>query len=574
MTAVAEPIKEMRRLSRRAVAGLLASGSVLASRPMADLLAIASDLFDISVSLFFVYETLGGGNVLASIVLTFVLFGYLVYAYTPDLYSKQFGDIVEARSFRALTAVITLYFCLVFGRITGFVPDVGPFVYLPEMVGAVLAAVLVGFLISTIVFSGYILLIRGERVLSKSGEPFETYDAFFIQPLQENLEKIETLPNRRRNLVIAINESAAGGLYVVSAAFLGVALALVGLLSPIPEVIVVGAVLGSYFPLGGRLSGALPDRVDSDIEFRIADNVTDAFQNFKGCVLVLFCILGIGFSGIFLVGGISILSVAGRAFVELCTGIIGTPGAVDELALSELGVIAARLWFMIGIVTSLITYSLYSLLYWFRQLQRLPAYVTFWEAYWQSESSSPPTPSVTRPPGLFLPGNALLLGLGAVVWLAPDLDTWTLWVGWGVVWPVLIGIVLWSARADSCRSSQSLRGEGRDVLVALGLQVTSFGIVVVATGGSPGAEMWLGALLVLVGIAYFPEIFVYTQRQQGAATYLAWLYIVGLSAVVLFAIESVASVPLIVYFVVAGLLLMLLLVKIIESSHTSPSADE
>lgn len=573
MGAVTGLIEWMRRLSRRVVAGLLAGGSVLASRPAADLLATASDLFDLGISLFFVYQALNGGGALAGTVLTYVLFGYLVYAYTPKLYLGQFGDIIEAQGFRALTAVTTLYFCFLFSWAAGFVPDVGPFVYLPETAGSVLVAAIVGILVSTAIFSGYILLIRGEQLLSGSGEAFETYDAFVIQPLQEDLKKIETLPQRRRNLVVAINKSGVGGLYVMPAVFLGMALGGVSLLSPIPEVIVVGAVLGSYLPLGGRLIEGLPDRDGSDIEFRIANNVTDAFQNSKGMVLVLFCILGIGVSGIALIGSSSLLIVVGRNLIGMWTGIGATPGVMGELSPSVLRVITARQWFMIGLVTSLMTYSLYGLLYWFRQLQRLPAYVIFWETYWQGESSSSPTPSVTRPPGLFLPGNALLLGLGAVI-RAPDPVSLALMVGWGVVWPVLVGIVVWSVCAAYRRSPQSTAGEGRDILVAFGLQVASIGIVVIAIGSSISAKVWLNLLLVLVGVSYCPEVFVYAERRQGAAIYLKWLYIAGLCAVALFVVGSLWTVPFVFYLTVVGLLLTLLLVTIIEHSHATLSAEK
>ncbi|MDT3434706.1 hypothetical protein [Haloarcula sp. 1CSR25-25] len=573
MVAVAWPIEGLRRLSRRAITGLFAGGSVLASRPAADLLARASDLFDLGFGLFTIYQTLGGGNTLVSPILTYVAFGYLVYAYIPDLYIERFGNIVEARGFRALTAVTTLYIGLLIGQMTGSAPDQGLFVHLPQDVGGIIVALLAGFIVITVVFSGYIHLVRGERLFDRSGAPFETLDVSSIRSIQGKLEKIESLPRRRRHLLVALYESEVGILYVTPAIILGLALAVLGLLSPIPEGLVVVAVLGSYAPLGGRLPWSLPDRIDSDIEFRIADNLIETIQNPKGMCLSVFCILGILTSGLFLVGGISFLIGAGRSFLEAWPGIVAIPDVLGDRSLSELGVLSARLWANIGVGTSLMTFSLYSLLYWFRQLQRLPAYVPFWQAYWQGESSSPPMPSVTRPPGLFLPGNALLLGLGAATWLIMKGSSLMGWVVFGVVWPVLVGIVVWSVRAGYRHPPQPLRGEGRAVVFAFGIQFVSFGVaVVVLTQQSP----WpiFGTLLVLVGFMYSPEVSMYSERRQGAAHYLSDLYWAGLVAVSLFVVESLGSVPLVVYLIAAGLLLMSLLIKIILSSHAGPSTGE
>ncbi|WP_144921116.1 hypothetical protein [Halorubrum salsamenti] len=555
------------------MAGLFAGVSILASQSAANLLASAGDLFDLGSSLFIGYQALGGGNAVVGAILTYVFFGYLVYAYTPELYIGKFGDIVEAQVFRALTAVATLYFGLLIGRITGSVPDGGPFVYLPQDDGNIMAAFLAGFVVSTVIFSGYIHLLRDESLFDTSGDIFKTFDLFSTRPLHEEVEKIEKLPRRRRHLYVALNESLVGALYVTPAVFLGITLAAVGLLSPIPEGLVVVAVLGNYNPLSGRLPGSVADTVGSDIDFRIADNVMDSFQNRKGMVLLWPCILGMLVSGLTLVFSIFIFAYIGKLFFDTWLGFVAIPDVLGDQFFSRIGGLVGRLWVGVGVIMSLMTYVVYSLLYWFRQLQRLPAYVTFWQAHWQNESSSPPVPSVTRPPGLFLPGNALLLGLGLVAWLTVNGGPLIGWIGFGVVWPVLVGIVVWSVRAGYRHSPQPLRGEGRAILAAFGIQFVSFSIVfTLFTQQSPW--LILGFPLLLVSLTYLPEFIVYSERRQGMAHYLDLIYATGILAVSLFAVESLRSLPLVVYLIVAGILLVWMLQKIIEPSPADSSAGE
>lgn len=558
MAAVNWPIAGFRRLSRRAVAGLFAAGSVLTSRPAADVLATASDLSDIGVGLFFVYRMLGGGNALASIVLTYVLFGYLVYAYTPELYPGLFGDVVEARGFRALTAITTLYFGFLFGQTTGLVMDVGPFRRLPDT-GDTLVAITVGIPVSVLVFYSYFRLLRGQRVSDRASHLYETRDAMSPEPLEDDLEKVEQLPERRRRVVLGLMEISAPGLYAAPAVFLGVTLPIVAILSPFPEGLVAVAVLGSYVPLGGRLTARLPRRSDGDIEFRIADTVVDTFRNLKGMILAMVCVQGMGFSGVILV-------TAGTGIVALGTENVATPSTFWILTN---GVLLARRWFEIGLVISLLTYGLYGVLYWFRQLQRLPAYATFWEAYWYGESRSAAVPSVTRPPGLFLPGTALLLGVVAVRWLAPDGEPLSVLVGWGVVLPVLVGLVVWSVLAGSRRPPQPRRGEGRAVLIAYGIQFVVMGVAL-----SVSIEVWLGLLLFFVGITYVPEINAYSDHRRPAAGYLKALYMAGICVVLVFPVRSFASVPRTVYLLIAGVWLVYLVLIAISPSDTDPSARE
>lgn len=550
---------------RRVVAGLVATASVSASRYAADLLATASDLFDIGVSLFLLSQTVGGGSELVSSVLPYVLFGYLVYAYTPELYLGHFGDIVQDRGFRALTTVTALYFGLIFGRVLNAVPDVGPFAHIPVTVGGSVVSIVVGILVSVVAFSGYILLIKRERSRDRSGDLFETIDAFTMSPADEELDKIEALPQRRRQVTIAIGNSGVGVFYMIPACLLGVALPVMETFSPIPEGVVVLAVLGSYVPLGGRLSETLPDRANSDIEFQVADTITDALQNPKGLLLLIFILPAIATGGFLVVLSIPIMIQAGRFFVALGTEIVANHGELGSVSLSEWHVVAAELWFIVGLVTSWLAYSLYTLWYWVRQLQRLPAYATFWEAYWQGEFRSLPAASVTRPPGLYLPGAALFLGLTAVVSVASDGGSFRVWVGWGLVWPVLVGIAVWSVRAGSRRSPQPLRGEGRAVGVAFALLFGSPGVIVVINNQlSPW--VLLGLLSLIFGLTYLPEVTIYSDRRQGAASYVDLLYYTGYLTVGLLLVESFGSVPLVLYILLAGLWLLLLMGRILRLS--------
>lgn len=551
--------------SRRGTVAVLGGGSVLSSPATANILDTAARYLEVGLPFFFLYETLIQAG-LVSVGLTWLFLCYIVYAYVPELYPEFYGRIVDRQGFRVLTAVTTGAFGLVAAGLLGAVPDRGPFAAIPsDESGAIIASVVVLGL-STISFSGYVRGCSNQKVALPA---FEVQEAFTVRSQQGSLEALEELPVPVRRVVVAINNATVGILFVFPCLLMGIAFVLVGLFSPVPEAAVVATIVFGKLPgpTPGRLR--MPGPGDSDIEFRVADQATDAaVQNKKGLVMALFCLLGVGSAGIWFVSmAVAVVTVGPELWSSI--GLL-RPARVGRLSGAVFGEVVLTLWAAIGVLVVALGFAVYGLWYWFRQLQRLPTYASVWEAHKRSETPATVVPKAPRPRGIFVPGALLLVPVIAAVWF----NVIGLWSGLGVglSWPAVFMGAVWSVHTTERASPSAVTGEGWRVTAALLVQLSVvYAAGVVTASGAGVSRAVLGLLLVLVvGAAYWPDVDAYATGQTGPASYLGWIYLGGLCGCVVAAGDLSYGLPRSLYVIVAGLFILGVVLRVLENSVTTP----
>lgn len=540
----------------------LAGSSVLASPSAPDVLSWLVDLLNVTVVGLLFYETAVGDG-LVGLQLSWVLVGYLVYEYVPEVYLGSYGAVAELTGFRVLTAAVAVYFGVTLSVIGGFAPPAMAFgLVATEGAGAVWE--LIGGLFAGIaVFVAYFRLVRGERLADPDGDLWTVFEAFTVEDEAEMFERAEQLSRPTRTLLFAVTAVAVGALFVLPCLFLGFVLSVVNGFYPLPELVVFAGFALGTIARGKRFDAGLYGGDHVDLERYAVDQITDALRNMKGLVLSLYCGAGMLSGGLLFFLGLG-LAGQGAASLAPVLGMLVEAPPRDPAVVAE---ILARIWFVVGLFAVLLAYGATALFYWLRQLRRLPPYVRYWERRWRGRARSPPPAPVARPPGLFLPGNLLLALLVWLLWSAPGGElTHPLLVAFGVAWPVAVAVAAWSIRRAFRADPQPLDGEARDVLVALTVQVGLIVLLGVAGGASPAASAVVvasfAALLVL--FAYSPDVSVYSDRKIGAAGYLDVVYTGVLFVVALATLGRVGTVPTPLYGFVALLMALFVLFSYLD----------
>lgn len=530
-------------LSRRTAVGLLSGASILSSRALAHLLSAVAEMLDVGIAALTVYQTTVGGGLLG-LSLSWLLAGYLVYAYTPELYPGFFGDIVEERGFRAIVATVAVYYGVVWGSAIGVFPDrwlfgvvqrggVGPL--LPTIAG------LVGGLLA---LGSYVHATRTTRFSDPNSELFGLFESFSVDTQRIRYERIETLSRPARTYVVVVIESTGSIFLLLPGILLGIVFAFVSGFSPLPELLVLVGVVACSPLVKERFPAGWPNESIPDVEFRSAEEVTRAFQNGKGMILTVWCLAGLGTCAIVFLVGLGLLPgtvegsiTLGRALVE--SGGIPHPDVPTALA---------YMWLVVAIVVTPLVYGVYGLVYWLRQLGRLSLYAEFWEQQWRGDSRERSSPSTSRPPGLFLQGDALLVLYGVFLWLPLDTTPTLVIAGCCLVWSVVVALIARSVLRTASIEAQPLDGEGRDVTVAVVLQVLSVTFLG-ASIGIPDRYVVVIAisLVVLVAVSYAPDVRLYAGRRVGTISYLTVIHAGILVVLLLVAGEAIATVPTAVY---------------------------
>lgn len=510
---------------RRLIAGGVAAVSVLSSRLGGDLLAGLQQVGELGLTVILLQQV--AVSPVFGLEVSWVLLGYLSYAYTPEMYLGQFGAIVERPGFRAITAGFVVFFGVVLSRYFGTVPDAGIFALIPYSQAGVLATLTLGILASTALFSAYMYLWLGDRLATDGSASLTAMDAFSVEADRKHIERLDALPKSVQRGYLAIAEASNGALYMAPCLTLAFGLAAVNAFYPIPEVIVIVGLLASYTPIPARVRRGASEDLPTDIEVSVADTATDALQNIKGFILLFICLLAMAVSGLTFVIGIQYLI---EALAVLRAGVVAI-GELGQRLPTETAAILGAAWVALGVCLLLLVYGVYGLGYWFQQLKRLPAYVGYWEAHWEGASNEPSAPTVVRPPGLFIPGDGLLLVLAGLAWQTPALEP-TRWVAiaFGLAWPLVIGAVIWSLAAMRDRQPQSHAGEDRSVLVAFLLQVAALSLVAprfeaMGLDSPVGRLSFHHAAVLLVVLSYLPEVWAIADERGviGAACKIAYV---------------------------------------------------
>lgn len=539
-------------LSRRAVASALAAASLVGSRGLASLLSALGDTVDVTVVGVLFYQSVLDSGVVGQ-QLSWVLLGFLVYAYGPSNVSF-YGPVADDRGFATLTAVLVTYFGLGFGLYGGFIRPAVVFGLVPTGQQAPFSMLLWGLFGGVVSYLLYFRVVVEEPVVAPESDLFEIFDSFTVEDQTRLFDRIEALPGPLR---VPVRMTSAVGFVAVFVLFdllVGLGLAISNQFYPVPELLVVGGLVATA--VVSRTGLSLPYGEAFDLELQSLRRVTGAFENLKGSILAMYSIAGLLTAGLVFLFGIAIAGVVAQQAAAI----------VDVLPAEPVGV-AGLLWFFVGLVSIVLLYALFGLLYWLRQLQRLPPYVRYWEQRWLTGPPDPLRTSVSRPPGLFGPGNLILVTVAALLRLSPGGGFPTAVVaGFGVAWPALVAFVGWSAHRGWAGTPQPLLGEGRDVVVAL---LAQFGTVVLL--GSVSADLppdlvaslpVIPALVIL--LYYLPDVFIHAERREGRRSYLDAVYVTAVFGVSAYGFERLVGLPAILYVVGVGLAVLLVVYNYLE----------
>lgn len=540
------PDPEQIGLPRGAIAGILSGGSVLGSRAFADLLSTVFDFLDLGIAGLLVYQTSSGSGLLG-LQLSWLLAIYLVYIYTPKLYLGYFSEIVAGRGFRAMTAGVSGYYGLLLSDIIGAVPDTMVFGLIPNAPPLVSRLFFGGAAVGIAAFAIYIKLTRREAIVDEGTRYFEALDAFSVDPHESMLWRMKQLPRPLQWLIIFLTAMAIGVIFLAPSFVIGFVLAIVNSFYPIPEGLIFVGIVLKYSPRGPVFGDRTKPDIVPDIEFGTAQWATDAVQNLKGAILVIYSVVGMLLCGMVFIMGIGIA----ESHLGTLLTMVRSLAANKAIQLSAFGNALTLILFVIGVMVFPFVYGSYGLFYWFRQLKRLPAYANYWEQRKLGRTRRPPDPSVDRPPGLFLPANAYFLVLGAILWWTGGEAPTILIAGlFDVVWPVIVIIIGWTVYRATSGSPRSLIAEGRAIIAALNFQVLTMLFIGIAITSNSTVANPIGIVAVttlLVALGYYPDVTIQVERYVGLLSYTNVVYLAGLLALSLTLLEAVYAVPLFLY---------------------------
>jgi hypothetical protein len=495
------------RLTRRSIVAGLAGGSVLPALPWRAAVEFGHGLRwieGIGLSSLVLSASALGVGILGQAV-SWVLILYLAATYIPQFFATAAPRLAADWRVRVFVGMTSVYF----GLFVAVVWDVAPAVLLAGLVpaGDVTAVTFaVGYLggigVATLCLAGYLAVGDYAPLTDPDGEVFALVQAFVAEDVAASVHPLDTYPTPLRPVVAATRWALPGIIVVLPCLAVGFLATVASGYYPVFEaVVLVGtAALGVGERAG--IDVPLPDRERLDVEDRLLRHARETTRSYKGMMMTMFCVLGLLLSmGLFLVAvlvaterGAEIVAGGGR-LVDGWASMERTAALRATLALSGL----------IGLPVSFVAAGVHGLVYWFRQLQQLGPYLTYWERVYGAEESPrppPPTTAAVRPPLLTLPTVMPLWVAVAGAWIGISA---ALLLAFGLTWPLIVGVMGWSLRHARRTTEQSLAHVSRDVF--LGLAVT----VVVGLGiGGPAVVAFAPEIVTggfLIGGLYFtPEL--------------------------------------------------------------------
>lgn len=490
------------------------------------------------------------------IQLSFVLIAFLVYAYVPDIHPERISAMVDDHGVRVMAGALTAYFGFVWSIFGGFIdPAVVLGTPTPDSFLDLARLFLLGLFVGIVHFTVYVQIRWAERLSPPERTLVEAIDrlgALFTRVRGRIRDRPES-PSRSLQTATATATAVSRSMNLVGMCVLmGIGLGTLNGFYPVPELLLCGVLM---YGAAASHTKRLPDLRGYEVESRLLEDSMRSFQNVKGFVLSLYCVLGVFLSASSFVVGFNYVPAVAES-VSLIAG------RVDVLGRETTIQIIAHSWIQTSHVVLLTLFGLYGLFYWLRQFRRLPQYVRFWEAVWADPAVDPPPAPVTRPPGLFVPG---VLMWGVLVTSSVPLPSegdplsWLLYGIFALGWPLLAGPAVWSIRRAYRREPQPLHHEGRDVLVALVslvLVVTTW-LSVTTFADSAIDPLLLGTiLLLLLLVTYAPDVMRYAASRDGPTRYLGGLYLLLALTVFLLVLVSVGAAPVWVWTLAALLILI------------------
>jgi hypothetical protein len=390
----------------------------------------------------------------------------------------------------------------------------------------VIIYVIIGVLGGTVIFTSYMFVVRGERVTDTNSQFREiALDIFNQDSAQFN--KIKKLPWPIPIVYILIGETSGGVIFTLPCVFMGLAIGVVNSFYPLPEALILLAVATNYVPIGDWGHGRFLERIGVDLEFQFVDKMAGSGQGIKGLGLGFLCLFGFFFSLIYLFVGFGLVSQISEG--AILSGVGERLYGLTEPPLQNIVRQLVILLFGIMVLTTPFVLGLYFLIYWFQQIRRLPSYLEFWGQHWGEQVYVIPSTPVWRPAGLTLPGVLLVVLYSTVLWTRrvglweDEIPPTAVLTGFLLAWFLIIATLVWSIHAGFQRRSQTLEGEGRDIVLAALFQGFSATFATIAVSSIRFAFVQLGVYLLLVHITYSPEMLIYSKKQTGARKFFGVL---------------------------------------------------
>lgn len=381
-----------------------------------------------------------------STALTWLFVLGILYTYTDVVYLRQVAALTDRRGFRFLTAALAGGFALLFGSSAGgsraMTGGIG-------LIGA-----------GIVVFSLY-LWYADVDPFAPDGVTVPLVARMASTTPEELLAELEASSDAYYRLSASSFYLAPAAIFTISCLVLGVVVLALVEMYPIPELTVL-AVAGlslveatTPVDVSGRLRSGLR------LESRIIDPLAAATANIEGIALTMLCAVQLLFSAFALTAGVSV--VLGLATHEGWPDVfraLRSVGRADAIAIvAALAVVAA-------LVASLLVWGAYGILFWVRELQRLPALV--------GNEAAETTPPVARIPGAMVPANALTLVAVAGGLLAvrprlaaaegPEGVPLARSAAYLVVTAALFAVCVWTVRSAWARSDPQSVDRERSVL--------------------------------------------------------------------------------------------------------------
>lgn len=275
------------RLSRRAKAVVATVVTVMASPVVPKTLAEFTGFFDLSIAAVVGYQLLVGPKPpILGLRLSVLLAGFVVYLYLPDIYLGRLSSLATDRGIRALSSLFTMYFMLVVGSNLEVYPSQVTWGFDLTGYWSVVGALFIGTFGAIGIVTAYFRFIRRESVYGPDGAIYTALreTTFTNRSASQEFEVLESLSQPTQAFLKLINESTGSVVLVAPPIGMGIVLAALEGLYPVPQLIFLGALLFSTAtPSSARPS--FPDEGDLDREFLNA--ITDTFQNLKGFILAL-----------------------------------------------------------------------------------------------------------------------------------------------------------------------------------------------------------------------------------------------------------------------------------------------
>lgn len=402
----------------------LAGGSLLTGLPWPASVRVVRDLFEYDI----VPVILAGlgklllGSLPASELFSWLLVLAILYVYTDRVYLGRVKPLTDRRGFRVLTAGIAGTVALLANELGG---------------GRGLLAIVALMVVLIPIISGYLWSV-GFNAFDPDGPLLTLLGRMAGSDPATLLSEYEDTTGLNRWIVGWSFYGAPAG--IVTAVSLVLGLVILALLDmyPLPELAVLCLATGNLVDhyTDRRISQRL--RRGIHLERRIVRSLSAATVTVEGLLLTLICLVGLVFSG----SAFAVGTGLGRSFLadEIWGLLPALAGHANAILLFALMIATVGM-----LPVAFLVWGIYGILFWIRELQRLPGVVRDSDRINETAAAVDSTDSMPRRiPGAMLPANGFVLvtvGLFTVV-VMPILTSLDSVEAAVASWPVFAGYLL------------------------------------------------------------------------------------------------------------------------------------